>query len=160
MWEQRRRGFTLIELLVVIAIIGLLSTLAVVALSSAREKARDAKRVADVKSIQSSLELYANQVGGYPSVGDTAEAIAGKCMSSGGGIGAECSSGTTYLAKIPANPSPGGIVYTYVGTGCTGDPKVCTDYELVFQLEGKTGDFAGGVKCTAKSGETTCAQAQ
>ncbi|MCX6785799.1 MAG: type II secretion system protein [Candidatus Komeilibacteria bacterium] len=42
---RNRKGFTLIELLVVIAIIGLLSSLAVVNLNSARGKARDAKRL-------------------------------------------------------------------------------------------------------------------
>ena len=56
----RQKGFTLIELLVVIAIIGLLSTLAVVALNSARAKARDAKRVADIKQVQTALELFFN----------------------------------------------------------------------------------------------------
>ena len=55
---MNKKGFTLIELLVVIAIIGLLSTLAVVALGSARLKARDAKRVSDLKQIQTALELY------------------------------------------------------------------------------------------------------
>ena len=63
---KKARGFTLIELLVVIAIIGLLSTLAVVALNSAREKARDAKRVADVRQIQTALELFFNTNSGYP----------------------------------------------------------------------------------------------
>ena len=54
---MRKKGFTLIELLVVIAIIGLLSTLAVVSLNSARGKARDAKRVSDVKQLSTILEI-------------------------------------------------------------------------------------------------------
>ena len=52
------KGFTLIELLVVIAIIGLLSTLAVVSLNGARSKARDARRVSDLKAVSSALELF------------------------------------------------------------------------------------------------------
>jgi prepilin-type N-terminal cleavage/methylation domain-containing protein len=54
----KEKGFTLIELLVVIAIIGLLSTLAVVALGNARLKARDAKRQSDLKVLQTAIELY------------------------------------------------------------------------------------------------------
>jgi prepilin-type N-terminal cleavage/methylation domain-containing protein len=62
---QNRKGFTLIELLVVIAILGLLATLTVVQLSSAREKARDAKRISDVKQMSSlmSMELANNPEG-------------------------------------------------------------------------------------------------
>ena len=58
MFTNKQKGFTLIELLVVIAIIGLLSTLAVVSLNSAREKARDARREADVKLINNAIQLY------------------------------------------------------------------------------------------------------
>ena len=63
---KRNRSFTLIELLVVIAIIGLLSTIAVVALNGARQKSRDTKRIADVRQIFISLELYNNDYDGYP----------------------------------------------------------------------------------------------
>lgn len=52
---NQKKGFTLIELLVVIGIIGLLATLAVVAFGSAQTRARDAKRVADVRALVSAF---------------------------------------------------------------------------------------------------------
>lgn len=64
--KQKNRGFTLIELLVVIAIIGILSSIVFVSLNSARSKARDAKRIADVKQLMTALELYYGQNGYYP----------------------------------------------------------------------------------------------
>ncbi|NCN25919.1 prepilin-type N-terminal cleavage/methylation domain-containing protein, partial [Candidatus Falkowbacteria bacterium] len=50
-----RKGFTLIELLVVIVIIGVLATLATVAVNGARTRARDSKRVSDLKQISTAL---------------------------------------------------------------------------------------------------------
>ncbi|MFH0852751.1 MAG: prepilin-type N-terminal cleavage/methylation domain-containing protein [bacterium] len=61
-----RRGFTLIELLVVIAIIGVLATIVLVSLNSARVKARDAKRIQSIKQVQTALELFYSANGYYP----------------------------------------------------------------------------------------------
>ncbi len=61
------RGFTLIELLVVIAIIGLLSTIIAAPIQNARKKARDAKKIAEIKSVQLALDQYAEaNAGQYP----------------------------------------------------------------------------------------------
>ena len=64
--KNLKRGFTLIELLVVIAIIGILSSVVLASLNSARAKSRDAKRLSDIKSLQLALELYFDQEKTYP----------------------------------------------------------------------------------------------
>jgi prepilin-type N-terminal cleavage/methylation domain-containing protein len=61
------KGFTLIELLVVIAIIGLLSSVVLASLASARTKARDARRISDIKQLKIALELYNDKYSTYPS---------------------------------------------------------------------------------------------
>lgn len=61
------RGFTLIELLVVIAIIGLLSTVIAGPVQTGLKKGRDAKKIGDMKQVQSALAQYAADHGGlYP----------------------------------------------------------------------------------------------
>jgi type II secretion system protein G len=60
------KGFTLIELLVVIAVIGLLASVIMVSLNSARGKARDALRRSTLIEISKALELYRNDNSSYP----------------------------------------------------------------------------------------------
>jgi len=62
-------GFTLIELLVVVAIIGLLASVVLASLKTARTKARDAERKETIHQIQTALELYYNDNGQYPASG-------------------------------------------------------------------------------------------
>ena len=105
--KKSKKGFTLIELLVVIAIIGLLATLSVVALNSARVKSRDARRLSDVKQIQTGLELYFNAKDGYPTA--SAITLGGAsydflCEDTGF-VASACTDGKQLLA-VPAFPQP------------------------------------------------------
>ena len=63
---KKNKGFTLIELLVVIAIIGILASIVLVSLNSARSKARDARRISDLRQVALALEMYYDDKGGYP----------------------------------------------------------------------------------------------
>ncbi len=63
--KSRDRGFTLIELLVVVAIIGILSTVVISSLNTARSKSRDARRKMDLKQIEKALEFHYDKYGSY-----------------------------------------------------------------------------------------------
>jgi len=52
-----KKGFTLIELLVVIAIIAILASIVMVAMSGARDKARDARIKGDLAQVRSLTEM-------------------------------------------------------------------------------------------------------
>jgi len=60
MKKYSQKGFTLIELLVVIAIIGILSSIVLASLSTARNKGKDAAIQAQLASLRSQAEVYAN----------------------------------------------------------------------------------------------------
>lgn len=57
-----RRGFTLVELLTILAIVALVTGFSLAAASMVRARARDDRRVADLKMIQETLEIYRHQI--------------------------------------------------------------------------------------------------
>ncbi len=168
MKKTNQRGFTLIELLVVIAIIGLLSTLAVVALNNARQKSRDAKRVADIKQIQTALEMYYNECDAYPA-GDASSRLSGSSQAASG----SCAAGnddiefSKFMSQIPEPPTPAdgscttdNNTYYYVSCNATGgtcNNSQIASYVIEFCLGASTGQIAAGAHYAVPSGITDTA---
>jgi prepilin-type N-terminal cleavage/methylation domain-containing protein len=92
MVRQKKEGFTLIELLVVIAIIGILAGMVLVSMGGARAKARDARRMADMRQMVSAQEMYYGDADQYLSSATLPTAI------------------STYLNPVPADPGGGTLV--------------------------------------------------
>jgi len=96
------KGFTLIELLVVIAIIGILATIVMVSLNTARAKARDARRISDIRQTQLALQMYYDTNGSYPTTAQGLAALA-----------------TTYINAAPLDPD-GTSSYQYCAPATQG----------------------------------------
>lgn len=63
----KQPGFTIVELLVVIVVIGVLAAITIVSYSGIQTRAKDSRRVGDMKTIVKELELYKVQNAFYPS---------------------------------------------------------------------------------------------
>ncbi|PIP46679.1 MAG: hypothetical protein COX15_00040, partial [Candidatus Colwellbacteria bacterium CG23_combo_of_CG06-09_8_20_14_all_42_19] len=63
---KKNTGFTLIELLVTMTVITILIGVSFGAIREVQVRGRDTRRIADLKSVQVSLELYINRCGRYP----------------------------------------------------------------------------------------------
>jgi len=102
-------GFTLIELLVVIAIIGILASVVLASLNTAREKARDAQRLSDMHQIRTALELFYLEYGRYPGPTDGV-VTQGSFIGTGEPIDAALGK---FMGGVPKDPLHDGTVYFY-----------------------------------------------
>lgn len=119
-FKHQSSGFTLIELLVVIAIIGILSSVVLASLNTAREKARDAQRLSDMDQIRLALEFFFDDNNHYP--GPTFEGIDPFGEQLGDDYGPIEQALSPYLSVIPKDPLHDGTTYYY-----SYDPQHMTD---------------------------------
>jgi len=150
---KKQSGFSLIELLVVISIIGLLASVVLVALASARARSRDAKRVADVSQMAKAMELFFNEKLYYPT---SATSIIGGVLSSANALGLV----PKFLTMMPLAPQPqDGICGGTSGIGNNNywyeAPVTGKTYTITFCLGGDTGGGTGlqsGIRALTPAG--------
>lgn len=104
----------------VIAIIGILSSSVLASLNSARKKARDARRVSDMKQVSLALELFFDENGHYPGLTDEGVSNSGEYLGDDNGPIEQALE--PYLPTAPQDPLHDGSVYFY-----SYDPRHCTD---------------------------------
>lgn len=142
---QKRQGFTLIELLVVIAIIGILSSIVLVSLSGAQNKARDARIIADLSQVRTIATL----ISGEEATGYTNVCKAGDALNDGHG---------TYGASLGTisddiTTEQGGTILCYAGKDefCIQSSLRVGNKFYCIDADGKAGEIDATVCATSST---------
>ena len=109
--KKYTQGFTLIELLVVIAIIGILSSVVLVSLNSARNKGKESRVIASVQQIRTLAETAYNG-SDYLGILSSANTV----TTNGAGISATDPAAIQLVADVA---SQGGRIFAITNTGAT-----------------------------------------
>ena len=134
------KGFTLIELLVVVAIIGILAAIVFAPLQTALRKGRDAKRIAEIKTLQADLILYSDSHNGqYPSDLNVLK-------TSIGGSGS-----FPTAANLTSNVNLSEYNYTVYTTTVSGVTNY-TGYHIWTHLESASNALSGAAMCAGIAG--------
>ena len=122
----KKSGFTLIEVLIVVFIIGLLASVVLIGLGAFRQRGRDARRVADLRSAQNALELYYTKNNQYPKV-------TGSGSQTWTDLETAINNANIGVSSIPKDPLGGSATYEY-SSDATDVPQ---SYVLKAALEDK-----------------------
>lgn len=164
--KYKHSGFTLIELLVVIAIIGILASVVLASLNSAREKSRNASYLAQIRQYQNALNMYFTDNGTFP-------IVSGYACIGVGYEGGNCVFGGVYPENSSASISFRTLMAPYIDPTAKAGPQSGTftgvlyreensgrNYRIIYLLEGPNlacslgGSSFGGIYTTA--GYTRC----
>lgn len=142
--KSRKKGFTLIELLVVVAIIGLLASIVLASLNTARNKAKDAAIKEDMHSMEQVMALNYNDYGSYCQLQWGWNNVSGgECQGFSGTYAAQataiCNNIYNNAGDIWA-PTGGYRIYDNTSTGCA------TTYSFMIALND------GNWYCSGSSG--------
>lgn len=148
--KTEKKGFTLIELLVVIAIIGILASVVLASLNSARRKSRDARRLADIKQIQVALEMAFDGEGTYP-VGAFAAMETALELTT-------CAGTSACMTSVPADPLAT-QAYEYANIGATNYVLKATLEDISNPaLDSDVNGTVGGLACGSAGTAEYCVQ--
>jgi general secretion pathway protein G len=111
--EGDEGGFTLIELLIVIVILGILAAIVVFAVQNLSSTSSQASCGSDYKTVETALEAYKAQMGGYPNGGGTAGTVSGQ----NGGPPAFTDTAATTVDAASSATSPLLATSSTTGTG-------------------------------------------
>ncbi len=146
---KKARGFTLIELLVVIAIIGILSSVVLASLNSARNKGSDAKIKAQLSGARAAAEVY------YDNNANTYGAAVDGSAAAGSTIGTGCAAGMFAATELASYTASSNYPSAVAGLG------KCTSSGSAYAISSRlmtTGQF-WCVDSTGVSRQTTVLQA-
>jgi len=123
-----KKSFTLIELLVVIAIIGILAAIAMPSISNARAKARDSRRLADLNTLKTAMELYFSDYNHYPIwESGCLEALGNPLIE--GATSSPAFFTDKYIRTPPKDPLPNKYCYYYQSDETGGNYKIAAYLE-------------------------------